>query len=471
MHGIKQEAIEPEGSPQVIALSSRPQPTQRLSQRLNRLGFHTLFVGAFAMLGGALRGFNLLLVLAGLLVGVLMIQWRWSRRSIEKIRISRLLSPNIFAGKAAKVRYQIHNRGYWMPAWMIRLEDTVESVQNHQLGVIASGTPLIEAGGQSSVSSEVLFSHRGKYKLLGLKAMTCFPFSLSTSILETSEAEDIIVFPRLFTMQKHWRKHLRKRSAGHSAQNRRQGSSEGEFYGLREWRNGDSQKWIHWRTSARLGELAVRQFEDQRRFDTCVIVDAFSDEQSDPDTPETAISLAASLTLEFLKSKSDHVDLLSIGKSAELILGQTGGQHARKLLSSLANLGASDHPEWTAAFDQVRSQRLIPKEIIVISTRTQKQFQSTQPLAHDLLTAWSRQNHLVWSDVRTDLKQWIQAEDSKENPVTNRPNFLEEDSAKSSASEMPESHDERGGESDGSPGTRGGRKLVGDSKLEGEVLS
>ncbi|MGB1927521.1 MAG: hypothetical protein ACPHL6_13365, partial [Rubripirellula sp.] len=112
-----------------------------------------------------------------------------------------------------------------------------------------------------------------------------------------------------------------------------------------------------------------------------------------------------------------------------------------------------------------------PKEIIVISTRTQKQFQSTQPHAHDLLTAWSRQNHLVWSDVRTDLKQWIQAEDSKENPVTNRPKFLEEDSAKSSASEMPESHDERGVESDGSSGTRGGRKLVGDSKLEGEVLS
>ena len=52
------------------------------------------------MLGGALRGFNLLLVLAGLLVGTLVMQWRWSRRSVESIGVRRRLSPEAFAGDA-----------------------------------------------------------------------------------------------------------------------------------------------------------------------------------------------------------------------------------------------------------------------------------------------------------------------------------------------------------------------------------
>ena len=41
----------------------------RFRYQLTRLGLHFVFVAAFTMIGGALRGFNLLLVLAGLLVG------------------------------------------------------------------------------------------------------------------------------------------------------------------------------------------------------------------------------------------------------------------------------------------------------------------------------------------------------------------------------------------------------------------
>ena len=50
----------------------------RYNNRLTRLGFHFLFLGSFAIFGGAVRGFNLLLVLAAVLIGALLIQWRWS---------------------------------------------------------------------------------------------------------------------------------------------------------------------------------------------------------------------------------------------------------------------------------------------------------------------------------------------------------------------------------------------------------
>src|SRR5262249_49364986 len=43
---------------------------------------------------------------------------------------------------------------------------------------------------------------------------------------------------------------------------RRHPTAQAEFHGLRAFRSGDSPRWIHWRTSARCGELMVREFED-----------------------------------------------------------------------------------------------------------------------------------------------------------------------------------------------------------------
>jgi len=56
---------------------------------MSRLGWHFAFVGTFAMVGGAIRGFNLPLVLAGLIVGALLMHWRLGRRTIEAIECRR----------------------------------------------------------------------------------------------------------------------------------------------------------------------------------------------------------------------------------------------------------------------------------------------------------------------------------------------------------------------------------------------
>lgn len=361
------------------------------------------------MLGGALRGFNLLLVLAGLIVGILITQWRWSRRSLEKLRVDRIFPRDIFAGEVAQVRYRIQNGNYWMPAWMIRIEDVIEARTKSNLGVIATGTPLIEAGGRTVITSDLCFSDRGEYTLPGAKVMTCFPFSLSTAILDCPKAEQVIVFPQLLSLQKHWDQNLRQKSLGNSAKHHQQGSGEGEFFGLREWRNGDNRKWIHWRTSARIGHLAVRQFEDQRKLNVFMIVDAFLDRSDDSDLLESTICLAASVAMGILRTENDHADMICIGQDVELTTGRAGGDsHSRKLLTSLSKLRGNDSPKWHTAFEQLRHQRVRPKQVIVVSTRSRKEFMEENPEANQLLTQWSRTSQLHWTNAKTDLDQWIE---------------------------------------------------------------
>src|SRR6185295_12154455 len=94
-----------------------------------------------------------------------------------------------------------------------------------------------------------------------------------------------------------WTKVMRENAAG-SQPVRRRGLLEADFYGLRDWRAGDSRHWIHWRTSARRGALVVRQFEQRRSEDLALLVDLWqpgdANEQQMNDV-ETAVAFVATV--------------------------------------------------------------------------------------------------------------------------------------------------------------------------------
>jgi uncharacterized protein (DUF58 family) len=72
------------------------------------------------------------------------------------------------------------------------------------------------------------------------------------------------------------------------------------FHTLREYEPGDDRRFIHWLTSARVGELMVRQFIDTRRSHLAVVVDGWRNAYADPTEFETAVSAAASLGVRVL---------------------------------------------------------------------------------------------------------------------------------------------------------------------------
>ncbi len=67
------------------------------------------------------------------------------------------------------------------------------------------------------------------------------------------------------------------------------------FHALREYVPGDDLRHVHWRSSARAGELLVRQYHDTRRSHACVVVDAAAAAYLDPEDFELALQAAASL--------------------------------------------------------------------------------------------------------------------------------------------------------------------------------
>jgi uncharacterized protein (DUF58 family) len=69
------------------------------------------------------------------------------------------------------------------------------------------------------------------------------------------------------------------------------------FHALREYAYGDDRRAIHWRSSARLGQLMVRQSEDTRRIQMALIVSTDPTEYTHQQDFELAVCAYASLGL------------------------------------------------------------------------------------------------------------------------------------------------------------------------------
>ena len=98
----------------------------------------------------------------------------------------------------------------------------------------------------------------------------------------------------------------------------RRSGPEGDFYGVREWRSGDGRRLVHWRSSARLGKLVVRQFERPRSRDLAVVLDLWQPETAAVEhleNVERAVSFAATVLTDLCRQG---------GSSVYLALGDPG---------------------------------------------------------------------------------------------------------------------------------------------------
>jgi uncharacterized protein (DUF58 family) len=415
----------------------------RRKQRLTRLGSHFLFVGTFAILGGSLRGFNLLLVLAAIVLATLLIQWRAVRRAIESVDIERRLPEWAFAGTPFRVRFQLTNTHLFAPLAMIRIDDSLTEYGTQNTVPAACGAAFVRASQTVSPYYDCCIDKRGRYRFEQLGVSTSFPFGLVKSQLDMLDHETLYVYPSLVTLHRGWQRELDQRHGGSNATARRSGPSEGDFFGLRDWQTGDSRKWIHWRTTARTDHPVVRQFEQQRRFDTCILVDAYLPSGSkvprELQAVEFAISIAATIVSELVSGHSNRIVLALAGKSGHALLGRGSGDGAHRMMKSLTELIPVMEPDFDKAVSEAKSIVGYSQDLLVISSRSQVGAMLHQPEIGKTLQPWRRLQKLRWLDVTDSSIERVVVDRSKskisQSPVSSDP-ARRETTPSSSASEL-----------------------------------
>jgi len=360
---------------------------------LTREGWYYLAVLAFIIGGAVLRNVNLLVVLAGMMIAPLLFNWRLVMASLSGLSARRKLPEQMLAGEPLTVEVHVENPRWWMSSWLVSVEDWVEQgsgtqrvpgVQGSARQQLGSGfrvqgsarqaehnsiwqrlrawlmqidpfhlhatraatvIPQVKARATAIGTYRITLHRRGRYRFGPLRLSTRFPLGLVKAQLTLPEYGELIVTPRLGRLLPEWSSLLEAELVGDQRRHPQRGLSDGDYYGLRPWQSGDSLRWVHWRTTAKLGRPIVRQYERRRSRDVALLIDPHlppRPKESDEGLLELAISVAATAAYDITSRGQSRLTIGIAGRKAEIQSGPASDLFCREILCRLADL-ASDH--------------------------------------------------------------------------------------------------------------------------------
>ncbi|MFM8573492.1 MAG: DUF58 domain-containing protein, partial [Pirellula sp.] len=281
--------------------------------RLTREGWQFCFMIAFILLGAALRNANLLVILAGTLIGMMWVQWRVCSRTLSNLLVHRRFPRTIQARRPFEIELNLNNPKSWLGAWLVLVQDRLvyaplqksihSASQSIQLLFLS-----VPPKSSRSQAYQCLAQRRGRYQWLGLEMTTRFPLGLMKAFLPQKSTLYLIVHPAVGKLSPNWNELFRKRDSGNRQRQVRAMSDEGDFFGLRAYRSGDSKRWIHWRSSARRDELVVKQFQQPENQELVILLDLVgSGTNGDLPIEDTAVEFVATLVHQITSSNIGSV--------------------------------------------------------------------------------------------------------------------------------------------------------------------
>ncbi|MHB8641907.1 MAG: DUF58 domain-containing protein [Gaiellaceae bacterium] len=114
---------------------------------------------------------------------------------------------------------------------------------------------------------------RGRYAVTSATLVVEDPFGLERVEHPLGRQEALVVYPRLVELER-----LFSDAGTHARDGRRlllQRPSGYDLHSVRDYVEGDSLRNVHWRTTARRGQLMVKELEDSPRDELAVVLDAW----------------------------------------------------------------------------------------------------------------------------------------------------------------------------------------------------
>lgn len=234
--------------------------------------------------------------------------WPAARANVSRMRLARGLERRARVGAPTSLEVRFQNPTS-RAATAIATRDA--------LGVFARPSSIevavdaVAAGAEVVARTTATFERRGLRRLRPLRVASRFPLGLVQASFETVAAAETWVRPR---EGRATRRLVRRLTGDASAATRSRRPSAGaeEMFGLRDWRDGDDPRRIHWRTTARRGSRTFVERRDPTSRRVAVVLGRGNDLTPAGDrTFERAVSLAATVLRAALRA----------GASVHLVLG------------------------------------------------------------------------------------------------------------------------------------------------------
>lgn len=154
--------------------------------------------------------------------------------------------------------------------------------------------PALFKGRPAQLGYQTVCHRRGLHVFPAVRLRSQGPFGLFARQRSVPTPDELLIYPAYYPLK---RLRLLENKGFADRQALRVGAGS-EVIGTREYRSGDSLRQIHWRSTARVGKLVVKEFLDNDQLTMAVALDLSTQGnvgQGKYCTFETAVRLAASL--------------------------------------------------------------------------------------------------------------------------------------------------------------------------------
>lgn len=260
--------------------------------RITKVGLWYVLFAVLAAVAATNTGNNALYMVVAVMLAVLVVSGLVSRANVDHLGLSLTVPDEVFANAPFVAELSLTNRSVWMPRWLLLVAGS------------RSQPRLVELLGRRQTAHarlELMIGRRGRRPMPSVHVASLFPFGFFRKGVRYRLDRQMIVYPELFA-----RGGSREREGGRFGETASRHAGWGhDLHALRAFRPGDDPRSIHWKQTARTGELIYmeRSAEESRRL--AIVLDNRV-RADDPDPAATAerferlVSEAATVALDAL---------------------------------------------------------------------------------------------------------------------------------------------------------------------------
>jgi len=272
-----------------------------------------------------------LYVISGLSCAILGVAAILPARSLSGLTVSRSLIEPVTVGEDLRVELKITNTSQKTVS-LLKIEDILPLLLKNKLDKKPIEHTIDRIAPQNNYHWEYYYStqHRGIYRWQRVELKSGAPFGLFWSRRDRNCKATAVIYPQILPLVNC--PLIDEIGQDESRRSNYQGNpngaaTEGLIRSLRPYRTGDPIRLVHWRTSARYGELRVRELETiTGGEDVAIALDSAA--QWDEENFEQAVITAVSL---FFYAQRQQMNVQLWTSATGLVKGEN-----RRILEALA---------------------------------------------------------------------------------------------------------------------------------------
>jgi uncharacterized protein (DUF58 family) len=291
--------------------------------RITTVGLWFVLLTVLVAVAATNTGNNALYMVLALMFATLILSGLASRANVRGLDAALEPPGEVFANRPFTLGFTLHSRAVFFPRWFLLF--TLSRSAQPML------VPYLPRRGTSVGQLEMMVGTRGFHRFPFVHVASLFPFGFFRKGVRYRVDFEVLVFPELFPAGAS-----RPQEADHLGDDPGRTSGWGhDLYSLRRFRHGDDPRGIHWKQTARTGELIFTERATERSRRLSILFDNAVGELKDPADQsrfERLVSEAATIAVDHL-ARGYEVELVT----RDHTLGFAGGPRQRlAVLETLA---------------------------------------------------------------------------------------------------------------------------------------